>query len=250
MEINIPNPLNLEESSEEDEPSLFDKFLAWFKTPDPDGEREDWEVDKFEEKDRIWEEFPLFDGEWIEIINKKEWYNSPNVPQIYTDHKKILKQNMQLCRPFEHWYAEKVDDGEFESRMNVGGEGCKTLELPSENGEFKLEIEISLPGGPPSGENDACLVEYFVRGKIKYTEIPEGMNFLPRVLAYPLNRFFKWAFLEFIGEEQIEYDGEYVRERINEYFQYLRKYHGEEPMQTKSRQAAFEPAVEEGVFFR
>lgn len=232
-----------------DEPSWIDYILAWFKTPDPSRDRMEWEVEKFGERDDTWSDFHLFHGEWVEIINKKEWYESPHVPQIYTDHKKILKQNMQLTRPFESWYAERMSDGDFESRMNVGGEGTGDLALPSENGFYKIEIEISLPGGPPSGENDACLVEYFVKGSIKY-DIPDGITFLPRIIAYPLNKFFKWAFLEFVGEEQIEYDGEFTREKINEYFQYLRKYHGEEPLQAKSRQAEFRPSVDNGVFFQ
>jgi hypothetical protein len=230
--------------------SLKRLFLPMLQTP---GTIKDWysheQKEKYEEKDEVWSDFHLFHGDWIEVINKKEWYESPHVPQIYTDHKKILKQNMQLTRPFESWYQQKVDTGDFGSKMNVGGEGTSSLELPSGNGKYKIEIEISLPGGPPSGENDACLVEYFVKGSIQY-DVPGGVSFLPRFIAYPLNSFFKWAFIEFIAEEQIEYDGEFVREKINEYFQYLRKYHGEEPMQAKSRQAVFEPSVEDGVFFQ
>lgn len=237
--------------SDEEEPGFLDSMMAWLRTPDPDEDkdREHWEYERFGEKDDVWSDFHLFHGDWIEVINKKEWYESPHVPQIYTDHKKILKQNMQLTRPFESWYQQKVDSGDFGSKMNVGGEGTSSLDLPSGNGKYKIEIEISLPGGPPSGENDACLVEYFVKGSIQY-DVPGGVTFLPRFVAYPLNSFFKWAFLEFIAEEQIEYDGEFVREKINEYFQYLRKYHGEEPMQAKSRQAVFEPSVEDGVFFQ
>jgi len=71
-----------------------------------------------------------------------------------------------------------------------------------------------------------------------------------RFLAYPINRFFKWAFVKYIGEELIDRDGEYARERTTEYFQYLRKYHGEEPTQTKTRQAEFKPVPEEGIFFQ
>lgn len=231
--------------TDEEKPGFLDILMAWMRTPDPTGyRRDDWENEKFLERDDVWSDFHLFHGDWIEIMNKKEWYDSPNVPQIYTDHKKIIKQNMQLKRPFEHWYQQKVDTGDFGSKMRVGG-----IPLPSGNGEYKIEIEISLPGGPPSGENDAALVEYFVKGEIKY-DVPNGVTSLPRFLAYPLNRFFKWAFIEFIAEEQIEYDGEFVREKINEYFQYLRKYHGEEPLQAKSRQAVFKPAVEDGVFFQ
>jgi len=249
MEIEIIDKIkNKNKKNSDNGPSFTNKFLAWFRTPDPEKKkgRNEWEYKKFGEKHDIWHEFDLFKGsEWVKLINKKEWYDSPNVPQIYTDHKKILKQNMQLNRPFETWYAERVDDGDFESRMYVDGDG-----LPSGNGNYRLNIEISLPSGAPSGENNAALVEYYVEGKMKYTNIPGGINFLPRIIAYPLNRFFKWAYLEFIGEEQMEYDGEYVREKVNEYFQYLRKYHGEEPLQAKTRQASYQPSVENGVFFQ
>jgi len=244
----IPGSLNIFGDSEdsEKEPGWFAKnIMPWLHLQ---GNTKDWYTDdmedRFEEGDNVWSDFHLFDGQWIEIINKKEWYDSPHVPQIYENHKKILKQNMQLNRPFETWYQEKIDTGDFGSKMYVDGNG-----LPSGNGNFRINIEISLPAGPPSGENDACTVEYFVKASIKY-DVPDGVDFLPRFIAYPLNRFFKWAFLEYIAEEQIEYDGEYVREKVNEYFQYLRKYHGEEPLQAKSRQAAFKPAVDEGVFFQ
>ena len=238
-------------SDDEDSgPGWFSRnILPWLHTPGTDrieGEHFS-EEEKFGEKDDVWSDFHLFHGDWVEVVNKKEWYNSPHVPQIYTDHKKILKQNMQLCRPFETWYAERLDDGDFESHMEVGK--FDELDLPSGNGSVRIDIEISLPGGPPSGENDACLVEYFVKGKLKY-DVPGGIDFLPRFLAYPLNRFFKTAYLRYIAEEQIQYDGEYTREKVNEYFQYLRKYHGEEPLQAKSRQAHFKPAVDDGVFFQ
>ncbi|QGA79916.1 hypothetical protein [Candidatus Nanohalobium constans] len=221
-------------------------ILPWLHTPDTykvEGKNFD-EEEAFEKGDNVWHDFHLFHGDWVEVVNKKEWYDSPHVPQIYANHKKILKQNMQLNRPFEEWYAEKIDNGDFESHMYVNGDG-----LPSGNGDYRIYIEIDSVGAP-SGENDACTVEYFVKGKLKYDKIPGGIDFLPRFIAYPLNRFFKWAYLEMLAEEQIEYDGEYVREKVNEYFQYLRKYHGEEPLQTKSRQAVFKPAVEDGVFFQ
>ena len=231
-------------SEHDNTPSFIDSLMAWVRTPDPDKKkgRDDWEYHKFEESDDVWSDFHLFHGDWIEIMNKKEWYDSPHVPQIYTDHKKIVRKNMGMSRPEETFYFQSVDDNSFASNLEVD-EG-----LPSGNGKFRLEIEIETIT-PPSGENDACTVEYFVTGKIKYS-VPGGIDFLPRFLAYPLNRFFKLAYLEFIAEEQIEYDGEYARERINEYFQYLRKYHGEEPLQAKSRQAVFKPKVEDGVFFQ
>lgn len=230
--------------SDEEEPGFLDILIGWMRTPDPSRSkgRPDWEEDKFA-KDDIWRNFHLFHDEWIEIINKKEWYDSPHVPQIYTDHKKIVKRNMGMNRPFEYFYFEHADSSSFESQMHIEDNG-----LPSGNGNFRLDVDIETQN-PPSGENDACLVEYFVKGEVTY-DIPQGIDFLPRFIAYPLNRFFKWAYLEFLAEEQIEYDGEYAQERVNEYFQYLRKYHGEEPIQTKSRQAVFKPSVEDGVFFQ
>ncbi|MEF8880411.1 MAG: hypothetical protein V5A72_01100 [Candidatus Nanohaloarchaea archaeon] len=211
----------------------MDSILYWFEFPEPEAN----------EEDNVWSQFHLFDGDWVEIMNKKEYYNSPHVPSIYTEHKKIVKQNMGMEKPFESYYYQNVDNGSFASVMEI-----KDSVLPSGNGELKLDVEIETVG-PPSGENNACEVEYFVKGSIRY-DIPNGIDFLPRILARPLNRFFKWAFFKFIGEEQIEYDGEYAKERINEYFQYIRKYHGEEPLQTKSRQAVFKPSVKDGVFFQ
>lgn len=211
------------------------------------GTIKDWyshdQKEKYEEKDDIWSEFHLFHDEWIEIKNKKEWYDSPHVPQIYTDHKKIVKRNMGMERPEEYFYFQHNDTSGFESKMWI-----EDGDLPSGIGEFRLDVDIETQS-PPSGENDACLVEYFVKGEVKY-DVPGGIDFLPRFLAYPLNRFFKWAYIEFVAEEQIEYDGEYAQERVNEYFQYIRKYHGEEPIQTKSRQAVFKPSVKDGVFFQ
>lgn len=229
-----------------EKPGFTEKLLAWFKTPDPEEKkgRPDWEYEKFGERDDVWSGFELFHGDWVELMNKKEWYDAPHVPQIYKDHKKITRQNMEMDgRPFETFYYENADTHEFESNMWV-----EDGDLPSGNGKLRLYIEIGSKN-PPSGENDACLVEYFVKARMKYN-VPQGIDFLPRFLAYPLNRFFKWAFFQFIAEDQIEYDGEYAVERVNEYFQYLRKYHGEEPLQAKSRQAVFKPAVDEGVFFQ
>lgn len=204
----------------------------WLSFPDPENNPED----------NIWHDFHIFDGHWIPIQNRQEWYESPNVPGIYSEHKYIFKQNMDMGRPEETYYEQNVDDGSFASNMYV------TEGLPSGKGDLKIETEISTKYAP-SGENNFCLVDYVVTTEIKYS-MPKGVTFLPRIVARPLNRFFKKAFLKHIGEELIEYDGEYARERSNEYFQYLRKYHGEEPTQSKSRQSEFKPVPEEGVFFQ
>jgi hypothetical protein len=58
--------------SEEDE-TFLDKVAFWFRTPEPDKKDED----------NIWRDFHLFDGEWVELVNRLEWYESPNVPSIY-----------------------------------------------------------------------------------------------------------------------------------------------------------------------
>jgi hypothetical protein len=71
---------------------------------------------------------------------------------------------------------------------------------------------------------------------------------LPRFLANPLNSLFRYYFVRYIAEEMLEYDIEYSRERVVEYFQYLRKYHGEEPVQTRTSQSSFETPFE-GTFF-
>jgi hypothetical protein len=231
-------------SEDSEGPSWLKKnVLTWLKTPDPYKKkgRPEWEYEKFE-KDNVWHEFHLFNNEWVEIVNRLEWYDAPHVPQIYESHKKICRELMEMERPFESFYKENVDSGGFESHMHV------EEELPSENGEFRLEMVLETKNAP-SGENDACLIEYFVKGKIRY-DIPKGIDFLPRIIAYPLNRFFKYAYYKWIGEEQVEYDGEYAREKVTEYFQHIRKYHGEEPIQAKSRQAKFQPVVEDGVFFQ
>ncbi|MBY6294021.1 hypothetical protein GLU60_01380 [Nanohaloarchaea archaeon H01] len=220
------------------------KILPWFRTPDPDKKkgRPDWEYDKYEDKDDVWSNFHLFQNEWVEIQNRVDWYESPNVPQIYADHKAIFKQNMDMGRPDERYYEQNMDSNEFASKM------MRTDDLPGGQGEMRIKIDLGTKTAP-SGENDFAMIEYVVRTELKY-DMPGGVTFLPRILAYPINRVLKWAFFQFIAEEMVDYDGEYARERTTEYFQYLRKYHGEEPTQTKSRQAEFKPVPEEGLFFQ
>jgi hypothetical protein len=225
--------------SDEDLGFLEKHVLPWFRTPGSD--KTDYEEEKFSEADNIWSDFHIFDGHWVRISNKVEWYESPNVPKIYEEHKYIFR-NIDLGRPYETRYMQDVDSGEFLAEMQKGGD------LPSGKGEFRIEPHIETKN-PPSGENDFCLVEYDVDVKIKY-DMPGGVSLLPRILAYPLNRFYKWAFLQFLGEEIIEHDGEFARQKLIEYFEYIRKYHGEEPVQSKTREASFKPAVEEGVFFQ
>lgn len=204
----------------------------WFSPPKP---HED-------EEDNIWHDFHIFDGEWIEIQNRVDWYESPNLPSIYEDHKYIMKQNMGMSRPEETYYQQNIDTNLFKSDMYADDD------LPSGRGQVRIETEIWTKT-PPSGENDFGMVEYLVRTNISYN-IPNGVTFLPRILARPLNKFFRWAFVKFIGEEMVERDGEYALEKAREYYDYIRKYHGEEPIQTKSRRAEFEPAIKEGVFFQ
>lgn len=211
---------------------LTDGFKYWFGFPDPDNRDED----------NIWEDFHLFDGHWIELQNRRDWYQSPNVPSIYEDHKYIFNQNMSMAKPEERYFKQNVDNGKFRSHMVVGEE------LPSGKGELRIKTKIRTKSAP-SGENNFCMVQYRVFTEIKY-DMPQGVVFLPRIISRPLNQFFKSAFLRYIGEEIIEYDSEYARERSTEYFQYLRKYHGEEPIQSKSRQAEFKPMPEDGVFFQ
>lgn len=221
-------------SDNDNSKSAFRKAMEyWFGFPDPNsGHKED----------NIWYKFHIFDGEWIHIQNRREWYESPNVPSIYGDHKNIMKASMGMRRPEENYYKQNVDDGGFESIMH------DIEDLPSGRGELKIKTHITTKN-PPSGENNFCMVEYLVDTYITY-DMPNGVTFLPRILAIPINRFFKWAFLKHIGEEIVEYDGEYARERTAEYMQYIRKYHGEEPTQTKTRQAVYEPSFEDGVFFQ
>ncbi len=228
--------------SDEDPGFIEKSIMPWFRTPDPDGSKDRPEPDKeFQERDNIWSDFHLFDGHWIRVSNKVEWYESPNVPKIYAEHKYIFR-NIDMGRPYEKFYMENLDSGEFASDMENSGD------LPSGKGKFRIEPSIETKY-PPSGDNDFCLVEYNVDARLKYS-MPGGVSILPRFLAYPLNRFYKWAFLKFLGEEMIEHDGEFARQKLIEYFEYIRKYHGEEPVQSKTREASFKPAVEEGVFFQ
>lgn len=216
--------------------SMMDKIRSglvyWLSPPDPSDDPDD----------NIWHDFHIFDGHWIEIKNRLEWYESPNLPTIYEDHKYIMKQNMGMSRPEETFYQQNVDTNLFKSNM-YAEEG-----LPSGKGKLRLETNIGTKV-PPSGDNDFGMAEYLVKTKIKY-DIPNGVEFLPRIIARPLNRFFKWAFLKYIGEEMVDRDGEYALEKTKEYYNYIRKYHGEEPIQSKSRQSEFRPSPEEGVFFQ
>lgn len=207
----------------------LDDFLGWFRTPDGS-----WDDDD------VWHHFPLFQGGWEEIHNKVEWYESPHVVDIYKDHKYIFK-NIDMGRPYETYYEESVDDGGFRSKM------ASTCSLPSHLGKMKIKVRIRTKA-PPSGENDFGLVEYFVRTYVKYS-IPSGIKNLPRFLALPLNSFFKWAYMQFIADELIEHDGEFAREKMYSYFDYLRKYHGEEPVQARSRRTVYEPTEAERRFF-
>ncbi|WEL22870.1 hypothetical protein [Candidatus Nanohalovita haloferacivicina] len=225
--------------SDDEEPGFFGKMMCWLHTPKT--ENSDWEHDKFHEKDDIWHHEHLFEGHWVEIQNKAEWYESPNIVSIYKDHKYIFNQNMELDKPSETFYYENVDSGEFESVMEV------KEDLPSKHGKLKLTTNPATQS-PPSGDNDFGLIEYWVKLEVKYS-FPDGINWLPRIFAYPLNRFFKKWFVNRIGEEMIEYDIEYARERLTEYFDYIRKYHGEEPVQTKTRQEVYTPPTD-GPFFQ
>lgn len=149
---------------------------------------------------------------------------------------------MDMSRPEETYYKENVDTGSFESEIDV------REELPSGRGDMRISVRIQTKT-PPSGENDFCLVDYIVDTEIKY-DMPNGITFLPRMFALPLNNMFKMFFMVFIGDEIVNRDGEFSIEKTQEYFQYLRKYHGEEPTQTKTRQSDFVPTNEEGTFFQ
>jgi hypothetical protein len=214
------------------------KGLYWFRTPNPDED----------ENDDIWSDHPVFNNGDIEVTNRVEWYESPNVPSVYQDHKHIFTKNMDLTRPEEKYYFQNVDSNEFRSKMKVGDENFGHLELPSELGKFYIKIRIRTKT-PPSGENEAALVEYFAQVFVKH-EAPQGITILPRIFARPINRFFVWAFKRYIGEEAIEEDAEHARQQLTQYFQYLRKYHGEEPVQTKTRLEEPPETPEEGKFLR
>lgn len=203
----------------------------WLATPSPGSDP----------SDDIWHDFELFSGDWFKIQNRKEWYESPNVPSIYKDHIYIFDKNMDMNRPEETYYKQNVDSNEFRSKLDC------TEELPSGNGDMRISVRL-MTKNPPSGENDFAMVEYMVDTELKY-DMPQGITFLPRIIAKPLNETFRVFFYQFIGENMVEYDGEYALERTREYFQYLRKYHGEEPTQTKTRRSEYTPTVQEGKFF-
>ena len=210
---------------------MSNSWTYWIESPNP----------KKNHEDDIWHHMHEFEGDWVQIQNRLEWYESPNVPQIYEDHKYILKQNMGMGRPEEVYYKQNVDSNSFKSDINA------EMDLPSGQGEMRIKINIAT-GYAPSGENDFAMVEYSVDTEIRY-DMPQGVTFLPRFLSRPLNSLFKRLFILHIGEEMIEIDGEFAIEKTREYFQYIRKYHGEEPVQTKSRQAEFKPIPEGGIFF-
>ncbi|MFB6144339.1 MAG: hypothetical protein ABEJ98_03440 [Candidatus Nanohaloarchaea archaeon] len=190
----------------------------------------------------IWEGEQLYDGEWVEIQSRAEWYESPNVTGIYSSQGEIFGQMMELGSPEETYYSQNIDSGSFESKFHVTGD------TPSGRGELKLSVDFETVS-PPSGENDFAMVEYFVKTEMRY-DMPSGITSLPRIIADPLNRLFKEAFENQIGDDMIKYDAEYARQRSEEYFQYLRKYHGEEPVQSKKTEAVFKPVPEQGVFFQ
>lgn len=214
------------------------KALYWFRTPKPNDN----------EKDDIWSEHPIFNSDDVEVTNRVEWYESPNVPSIYKDHKHIFKKQMDLARPEETYFFQNLDSNEFRSQMKIGDGNFGHLELPSELGHFHIETRIRTKS-PPSGDNEFALVEYFSRVFVNYSA-PQGVTILPRFVARPINMFFRWAFLKYIGEDAVEEDGEYARQQLTEYFQYLRKYHGEEPVQTKTRLEEPPEVPEDGTFFR
>ncbi|MFB6180413.1 MAG: hypothetical protein ABEJ93_00910 [Candidatus Nanohalobium sp.] len=214
-----------------DDKGLADRIMYWFETPSPGSD----------ESDDIWSDFHLFSGEWIELMNRLDWYEAPRVPTLYEKHKAIMSENMDMTRPFEEYYYQNVDSNDFESHMR-----CE-MPLPSGRGSYRIKPLIKTKS-PPSGENDFAFVEYWMKLEVTY-DIPNGVTFLPRIVARPLNRFFKWAFIQFVAEEMVERDTEYAREKLNEYVRYVRKYHGEEPTQSRTRQVEFKPMPEEGKFF-
>ena len=224
----------------DDEPGILRKIFSWFNTPGSYGS--EWEEERFEERDDIWAEEHLLDSGWQEIQNKVEWYESPQVITIYEEHKYIFNTNMEIEKPHEKFYYQNVGSDDFESIMIV------TEDLPSGLGELKLKTDISTQT-PPSGDNEFANVEYFVTLEVRYNRLPSGITFLPRILAHPLNGFFKRLYENNILEEEVEYDLEYARERMMEYYDYIRKYHGEEPVQTKTTREEYEPG-NEGPFFQ
>lgn len=225
-------------SNEEGEPGFLGKTACWFHFPGTT--KSDWEAHKFHEIDDIWHHEEIFSGDKFLVENATEWYESPNVPTIYADHKYIFNQNMGISKPFEKYYQENVDSGEFKSIMEAY-DG-----LPSGRGDLTIETNIKTKS-PPSGENNFAMVDYSVQLFVEY-DLPGGLTFLPRFLAHPLNKVFRYYFLRHIGEEMLEYDIEYAREKMIEYYDYIRKYHGEEPVQTRTQREHFDPG-EGGTFF-
>jgi len=223
---------------EDGEPTFLGKLACYLHTPGT--YNTDWEGQRFEHGDDIWHHEEIFDGDYHLIENSREWYESPNVATIYTDHKYIFNQNMSLDKPTEKYYEQNVDTNEFMAKMYV------EEDLPSDRGELKIHTTIDTKS-PPSEENNFALMEYSVELSIRYGRV-KGITWLPRMIANPLNSMFRYYFVRYIGEEMLEYDIEYSRERFREYFDYIRKYHGEEPVQTKSRQAHFKTPYD-GVFF-
>lgn len=211
---------------------FLDPILYWFRFPKP-GEDHD---------DDPWHHNPIFTGDWVKVKNRKEWYESPHIVSIYEDHKKILNVNMEMSKPIERYYFQHVDNGGFRSVMTSDGD------LPSSIGDYRIHTRLRTKA-PPSGENNFGLIEYSTTLQVKYNP-PEGITKLPRILARPLNQFFKWAYLKWIGEEVMEHDSEFAQEQLNTYFQYLRRYHGEEPLQSKTRQELYKPPTDEGTFFK
>ncbi len=208
-----------------------ESVLYWFRSPGSGDEHYD-----------IWEDFPAFNEGWVKIQNRLDRYESPKVPTIYEDHKYIMKQNMDMSRPEEYFYAENLDDGGFESKM-FAEDG-----LPSGRGNYRIYTHFKTKY-PPSGENNFCGVDVFTETKIKYS-VPGGVTSIPRFIAYPLNRMFKFFFVRYMAEEIVEKDGEYALERTREYNNYIRKYMGEEPLQSKTRRAEYSPMPDQGVFFQ
>ena len=145
-----------------------------------------------------------------------------------------------MGKPTEKYYEQNVDSDEFKSNMIIDEN------LPSDRGNLKIDTTVKTKS-PPSGENNFAMMDYSVKLFIKYDRV-DGIKWLPRVIANPLNSLFRYYFVRYIGEEMLEYDVEYSRERVIEYFQYLRKYHGEEPVQSRTRQSEFETPWD-GTFF-
>ncbi|MFB6192688.1 MAG: hypothetical protein ABEK00_00380 [Candidatus Nanohaloarchaea archaeon] len=206
----------------DDEPGVFGKLMCWLHHP---GTYEtDYEEDKFEDSDDLWGN-PVFGGDWVEIQTKVESYESPNVVTIYEDHGNILEE-IGLGSPSESFYYENLDNGEFESEME------STADLPSGKGEMKLTINPETKY-PPSDDNEFALIDYWVQLEVSF-DFPDGVDWMPRIFAYPLNKFLKKWFVSQLGGRMVGYDMEFAREKLMDYFDSLRKYHGEEPVQTKT----------------